>query len=109
MGGDGEFVSGKSPVEILVPFTTEPIVLAPGTGGGCVKTGPFAGMLTHLGPITQPDPTADNARCLKRDLNPDCAKRFTSFRNTTDLITSSPSIREFRLTLVSPHAPLIPW
>ena len=58
-------------------------------------------MVTHLGPISQPDPTQDNARCLKRDLNADAAKRFTSFRNTTELILQSPTVKEFRTVMVS--------
>ncbi|KAK4122009.1 tyrosinase-like protein [Parathielavia appendiculata] len=98
MGSDGEFVPG-GPLEILIPGTAEPIVLAKGTGGGCVFSGPFKNMTVHLGPITQPDPTQDNPRCLKRDLNADAGKRFASFRNTTDLIVNSPNIEIFRTTM----------
>lgn len=82
-----------------MPGAPDAVVLAKGTGGGCVKTGPFANMVTHLGPITQADPTADNARCLKRDLNADSGKRFASFRNTTELILGSPNIEIFRTTM----------
>ncbi len=91
-------MDGPGPV-IAVPGSPAPVVLAKGTGGGCVTTGPFANMVTHLGPITQPDPTADNARCLKRDLNADSGKRFASFRNTTELILGSPNIEIFRTTM----------
>lgn len=87
---------------VILPIgATEPVVLLPGTGGGCVYEGPFANFTVRLGPITQPDPTADNPRCLKRDLNPDAAKRFTTFRNTTELILESPTIEFFRTTMVS--------
>ncbi|KAL2193816.1 tyrosinase-like protein [Corynascus similis CBS 632.67] len=98
MSGDGEFVPG-GPLELQIPGNAEPVVLAKGTGGGCVTTGPFANMTVRLGPITQPDPTADNPRCLKRDLNADAGKRFSSFRNTTDLIVNSPTIEYFRTTM----------
>ncbi|KAK4099174.1 tyrosinase-like protein [Parathielavia hyrcaniae] len=99
MGSDGEFVPG-GPVEIQVPGNPPSrVVLAKGTGGGCVFSGPFKNMTVHLGPITQPDPTQDNARCLKRDLNADAARRFASFRNTTDLIVNSPTIEIFRTTM----------
>ncbi|KAK4235462.1 tyrosinase-like protein [Achaetomium macrosporum] len=99
MGSDGEYIPGHPGPEILVPGTTEPIVLAPGTGGGCVYAGPFANMTVHLGPITQPNPFEDNPRCLKRDLNADSGRRFTSLRNTTDLILQSPTIEIFRTTM----------
>ena len=98
LGSDGAFVAGP-PVTLQIPGNVNPIILAKGTGGGCVTTGPFKDMTVHLGPITQPDPTADNPRCLKRDLNADSGKRFASFRNTTDLITGSPNIEIFRTTM----------
>jgi tyrosinase len=98
LGGDGEFIPGPGPV-LSIPGNANPIILAKGTGGGCVTTGPFGNMTVHLGPITQPDPTADNPRCLKRDLNADSGKRFSSFRNTTDLILGSSTIEFFRTTM----------
>ncbi|KAK4112451.1 tyrosinase-like protein [Canariomyces notabilis] len=98
LGSDGEFVPHPG-LEILFPGATEPIVLAPGTGGGCVFAGPFANFTIRLGPISQPDPTADNSRCLKRDMNADSIKRFASFRNTTDLIVQSQTIQSFQTTM----------
>jgi tyrosinase len=103
LGSDGEFVPHPG-LEILFPGATEPIVLAPGTGGGCVFAGPFANFTIRLGPISQPDPTADNSRCLKRDMNADSIKRFASFRNTTDLIVQSQTIQSFQTTMVC-HSP----
>ncbi|KAL2163286.1 hypothetical protein VTH06DRAFT_5342 [Thermothelomyces fergusii] len=98
MSGDGEFVPGP-PVSLELPGNPAPIVLAKGTGGGCVTSGPFVNMTVRLGPSTEPDPTADNPRCLKRDLNADSSRRFASFRNTTDLILDSPTIEAFRTTM----------
>jgi hypothetical protein len=98
MGSDGEFIPGP-PLSLVIPGNAEPIVLAKGTGGGCVFSGPFKDMTVHLGPISQPDPTQDNPRCLKRDLNADSGRRFASFRNTTDLIVNSPNIEIFRTTM----------
>jgi tyrosinase len=98
MGSDGEFIPGP-PLSLVIPGNADPIVLAKGTGGGCVFSGPFKNMTVHLGPITQPDPTQDNPRCLKRDLNADSGRRFASFRNTTDLIVNSPNIEIFRTTM----------
>jgi tyrosinase len=98
LGSDGEFVPG-GPLVIAVPGSPEPVSLAKGTGGGCVFAGPFKDMTVRLGPISQPDPTQDNPRCLKRDLNPDAGQRFSSFRNTTDLILNSNNIETFRTTM----------
>jgi tyrosinase len=98
LGSDGAFVAGPD-LSLAIPGNAQPVVLKKGTGGGCVYAGPFKNMTVHLGPITQPDPTADNPRCLKRDLNADAGMRFASFRNTTDLITNSPNIEIFRTTM----------
>lgn len=98
MGSDGEFVPG-GPMSIEIPFNPGPIVLAKGTGGGCLFKGPFKGMQIRLGPATQPDPTQDNPRCLSRDLNVDAGRRFATFRNTTETIIHSPTIEIFRTTL----------
>ncbi|KAL2134941.1 hypothetical protein VTI74DRAFT_10348 [Chaetomium olivicolor] len=98
VGSDGAFIDGPGP-EITVPGGTEPIKLRKGTGGGCIYKGPFVNMTVRLGPITQPDPTQENARCLKRDLNADAASRFSSFRNTTDLILNSKTVEFFRTTM----------
>jgi tyrosinase len=89
--------------------------LPPGTGGGCVFKGPFKDMVVHLGPVSlpvygspnstgQPNPLADNPRCLKRDLNPGVAKSASTFRNTTELILKSKTIEVFQGIMVSiPH------
>lgn len=86
MSGDGLYTN------------SDPIVLAPtfqlphGSGGGCVTTGPFAGMNTTMQPIgvqtlilgSPLPPTAFqlNQSCLTRDLNTDVARRYC---NTTAL------------------------
>ena len=111
LGGDGDAIT--HPGFILSQLgTTATISLALGTGGGCVTTGPFGNMVTRLGPVALPvygstnfssiaNPLADNTRCLKRDLNPDAAKRFTSFRNTTELILQNNNVELFQAILVS--------
>ncbi|KXX75686.1 Polyphenol oxidase 1, partial [Madurella mycetomatis] len=86
---------------VILPIgATEPVVLPPRHRRRLRLRGPrFANFTVRLGPITQPDPTANNPRCLKRDLNADAAKRFTTFRNTTELILQSPTIEFFRTTM----------
>ncbi|KAK4217500.1 tyrosinase-like protein [Rhypophila decipiens] len=109
LGSDGAKVN-HAPLILNPPGTTVPITLQPGTGGGCVYAGPFKNMTTHLGPVILPvygavgeftgpptgNPFDDNPRCLKRDLNPDGAKRFTTFRNTTELILENDNIAWFQ-------------
>jgi tyrosinase len=100
MGSDGEFIEHKG-------LTFQSFSLPPGTGSGCVKTGPFSNMTVHLGPFflpdygaptttTREDPLKDNPRCLKRDLNGYPAAKWASLRNTTELILTSPNIEIFQ-------------
>jgi len=83
------------------------IPLPPGTGGGCVRTGPFANWTVNVGAVavaqygtsasySSPNPLGDNARCLKRDLNAGVASRFTTFRNTTSLILQNKNVEWFQ-------------
>lgn len=106
MGGDGESI----PHEGLWMFQNtkgNTIKMEPGTGGGCVKTGPFKDLSVSFGRFVMPaygspdfifdeDPMGDNTRCLKRDLNPWVAQRYTSFRNTTSLILQNHDIEMFQ-------------
>ncbi|KAK1718065.1 hypothetical protein CaCOL14_006771 [Colletotrichum acutatum] len=105
LGSDGEFIPHDG-LQLRQPFSNNTIKLKPGTGGGCIKSGPFQNMTVHIGPaalaqygITKPfnvtDPLQDLPRCLKRDLNKDVAQRFNSFRNTTTLILEQTNIKNF--------------
>ncbi|KAF4452131.1 hypothetical protein F53441_4968 [Fusarium austroafricanum] len=84
MSGDGEYfkhngsVSGRN--SIWIPS---------GKGGGCIKTGPFAGAVANLGP---PSPGMDgmkasatplgyNPRCLRRDLSSFTIDNWMTFPN----------------------------
>ncbi|KAK3389873.1 hypothetical protein B0H63DRAFT_105026 [Podospora didyma] len=91
LGGNGEFVKGH---RAAIGGAK------PGSGGGCVKTGPFANRTVNLGPT--PGIGGDsvalkyNPRCLKRDLNDDVCSKMASLRNTTDLILASSTIAVFQ-------------
>ncbi|KAF5026427.1 hypothetical protein F66182_1492 [Fusarium sp. NRRL 66182] len=72
MSGDGKYVKHNGSLSGM-----QNIYIPSGNGGGCIKTGPFAGAVAHLGP---PSPGMDgmkatttpleyNPRCLRRDLS----------------------------------------
>lgn len=67
-GGNGEWVPGNftHPDPDLVVNT--PWDVPDRTGGGCITDGPFAGMVTNLGPA---DGIALNPHCIRRDFAPE--------------------------------------
>jgi len=106
LGSDGVAVPHQG-MQLMFPGATAPLVLPAGTGGGCIQKGPFKDMMIRLGPAALPeygstnttavpDPTADNPRCVKRDLNAFVAKQWSSFRNTTELILKKSTIGAFQ-------------
>lgn len=113
LGSDGAKVE-HLPLILTNPNSTVSVTLKPGTGGGCIFGGPFKNMTTHLGPVLMPvlgsngvftgpptgNPYDDNPRCVKRDLNPDAAQRFTTFRNSTELILENNDIASFQGVMV---------
>lgn len=79
LSGNGEYIANQSDIVLGASIGLSPIYLPAGTGGGCVKSGPFANMSVNLGPaaLDVPGGTAIvnnagalsyNPRCLKRDL-----------------------------------------
>ena len=105
MGGNGEAVSHKG------GFIGTRNVPA-GPGGGCVKTGPFAGLNVTLGPLMptmdtalkipsnpQRDGYGYNPRCLRRDVNNYFVTQYIRATDLSDHITSNPTIGKFQDTL----------
>ncbi|KAF2189202.1 Di-copper centre-containing protein [Zopfia rhizophila CBS 207.26] len=104
MGGNGEAVAHKG------GFVGRQIPAGP--GGGCVKTGPFANMTVHLGPLSSTmDPAlkipanprrdgyGDNPRCLRRDVNNYFVTQFIRSTDLAQHITSNPTIGKFQDSL----------
>ncbi|PGH19237.1 hypothetical protein AJ80_04102 [Polytolypa hystricis UAMH7299] len=83
------------------------IILPAGKGGGCVKTGPFKDMVVNLGPKDPPlqvdgvvgqkgDGLDYNPRCLRCDILPEVAKRWTKTEDVLTLIEGSPDTSTFQ-------------
>ncbi|KAF2662040.1 Di-copper centre-containing protein [Lophiostoma macrostomum CBS 122681] len=95
MSGDGAYIAGRN--NTCIPATTLcQISLPPGSGGGCVKSGPFKDWKVNLGPVAPvvADPTTNpeftglgyNPRCLRRDISKDAAQGWTKDSDVADLI-----------------------
>lgn len=81
MSGDGYFVPNKSAINTGGGVLDDYFIPA-GTGGGCVKSGPFVNYTVNLGPVSLKEPGgltgvnpyndtgifSWNPRCMKRDL-----------------------------------------
>ena len=100
MGSNGEYIGGRSDTYLGLQDLNFP----PGTGGGCVYSGPFSNTTytTNLGPIDSPynnnvDNEFDyNPRCLVRDLNSWFSSRYNSHKNVADLVIGEDSVQYFQ-------------
>jgi tyrosinase len=98
MGGNGKFVSGRSDTWLGQQDITYP----PGTGGGCVETGPFSNYTVNLGPLSLPNTNNvksqfdHNPRCLERDINPWFSQRYSTYTNLTTLILENIYLEDFQ-------------
>ncbi|EWZ79971.1 tyrosinase [Fusarium oxysporum f. sp. lycopersici MN25] len=84
MSGDGKYVKHNGALSGM-----QNIYIPSGSGGGCIKTGPFVGAVANLGP---PSPGMDgmeatttpleyNPRCLRRDLSHYAIDRWMTLPN----------------------------
>ncbi|KAK3997033.1 putative tyrosinase [Cladorrhinum sp. PSN332] len=82
--------------------------IPPGTGGGCVETGPFANMTVNLG-LLAPSLRADNIeadftggffghkpRCLRRDISQWVSSQWGRDADTLELLTNYTTISDFQ-------------
>jgi tyrosinase len=87
LGGNGEFVPGhRAGVGGA----------RPGSGGGCLTSGPFSNFTVNMGPVGSRNPLQYNPRCIKRDLNTDICSRWATLRSTTEPILNSPDVAIFQ-------------
>lgn len=94
----------------------DPIFLPPGSGGGCVTTGPFSDLTINLGganstfpilPDVPPNPLPNglgyNPRCLRRDISAFAASSTTDAWSTA-LITQNQDIGAFQNVMQTVNA-----
>lgn len=100
MGGNGEYIAGRADTYLGLQDLNFP----PGTGGGCVYSGPFSNTTytTNLGPIDSPYDNNVvgqydyNPRCLVRDLNSWFSSRYNTYTNVADLAIGEDSVQYFQ-------------
>ena len=98
MGSNGEYISGRADTYLGLQNTNFP----PGTGGGCVTSGPFKNYTVNMGPIDSPYQNNvakqydHNPRCLVRDLNSFFSQKYLTYTNVTELILQNIYIEDFQ-------------
>jgi tyrosinase len=108
MSGDGEYIPGRG--NVVIGGNGLPEILVPaGSGGGCVKTGPFKDMKVNLGPValqltdgttvSNGDGLSYNPRCLKRDLTDYANDRWATAPQVVDLILKQKDIWSFQMEM----------
>ena len=83
MGSNGQYIPDRPPTIIRAPPPIGDVPVAPGTGGGCIVSGPFTAdkFQVHLGPTgyLPQGPLGGlgyNPRCLNRDITLEAAQNL---------------------------------
>lgn len=107
MSGDGVPIPGQADIVLGASIGLPPVYLPPGTGGGCVTSGPFVNMSVNLGPaaldvpggtsVSNPSgPLTYNPRCLRRSLTDFCNKSFANATAVLSLISQPHDVDTFQ-------------
>ncbi|KAF4344290.1 monophenol monooxygenase (tyrosinase) [Fusarium beomiforme] len=109
LSGDGEFIPNQPDIVLGASSGLPPIYLPAGSGGGCVKSGPFKDMKVNLGPAAldlpgggvaaNPNPLDYNPRCLKRDLSDAVNRRFANATSILNNILKPKTVLDFQMQM----------
>ncbi|KAK4208273.1 tyrosinase [Rhypophila decipiens] len=116
LSGNGLAIPNQEPIKLIGDNNTAnpPIILPPGSGGGCITSGPFKNMSLNLGPValdapggvryTAPtgNPLDYNPRCLKRDLTDEIIRTYVNANATLNNIIQAPDIATFQSIMQGP-------
>lgn len=112
LSGDGYFIPNKSDINAAGNNPDlEPFWVPAGSGGGCVKSGPFAKYTLNLGPVGLALPGGVfvesphngtgifswNPRCLKRDLTDYINQHFANASSVMDVVQLYDDVATFQL------------
>ncbi|KAF2721002.1 tyrosinase [Polychaeton citri CBS 116435] len=98
LGSNGKYIPGRGDTYLGL----QDIDFPPGSGGGCVTSGPFVNYTVNMGPIDSPynDNVENhmdyNPRCLSRDLNSWFSQRYNSYVNLTEVVLEQTRIEDLQ-------------
>ncbi|KAE8368273.1 hypothetical protein BDV27DRAFT_122517 [Aspergillus caelatus] len=108
MSGNGEYIPNQEDIKLYLG-NYPAIDMPPGSGGGCVTSGPFKDYKLNLGPaaLSLPggnmtaaaNPLTYNPRCLKRSLTTEILQRYNTFPKIVELILGNDDIWDFQMTM----------
>lgn len=116
MSGNGLYIPGRPNITVTInlpPNIIPQSILPPGTGGGCVTTGPFANIQVPFGElglsingsfVNNPKNLDYTPHCLRRDLNSKLIAPSLT-RENVDILLGSPNITAFNAVLNQGTAP----
>ncbi|KAK7189425.1 hypothetical protein DPSP01_001414 [Paraphaeosphaeria sporulosa] len=109
MSGDGQYVEKTGDIILGGAEGLPPLVLPTGSGGGCVKSGPFVNMSVNLGPVglslpgggyeVNGDGLSYNPRCLKRDLTDAVVRKYSNATAIAYTILKPQEVYDFQMTM----------
>ncbi|KAJ5894663.1 tyrosinase [Penicillium taxi] len=106
LSGNGVFIPNQKNLEVTLPTADYPAIeLPPGSGGGCVTSGPFVNFTVNMGPsfLYQPggnisrqsNPLDYNPRCLTRSLTTSILKENNNYDELAETLTEHDDIWDF--------------